>query len=61
MLEGHYKKVQLLRWHPTAGYTMATASLDQTIKIWDIEREKSTLELDIGAHCYTMNWNNNGS
>jgi len=35
-LKGHEKKVILCKWHPTADLTMATASADGTVKIWDV-------------------------
>jgi coronin-1B/1C/6 len=36
-LRGHEKKVTLLRFHPTAANVLATASFDNTVKLWDIE------------------------
>jgi len=44
-LMGHGKKVSLLKFHPTAEFLMATGSIDQSIKIWDVQNEKSVLEL----------------
>lgn len=37
-LVGHRKKVQLLRFHPTASNVLASTSADYTVKTWDIER-----------------------
>mmetsp|Transcript_25307 Transcript_25307/g.70886 ORF Transcript_25307/g.70886 Transcript_25307/m.70886 type:complete len:365 (-) Transcript_25307:221-1315(-) len=36
-LEGHAKKVQLLRYHPTASNTLLSCSADLSIKVWDVE------------------------
>lgn len=36
-LDGHAKKVTLLRFHPTANNTLLSTSADATIKVWDIE------------------------
>jgi coronin-1B/1C/6 len=36
-LEGHAKKVNLIRFHPTAANTLLSASADHTVKVWDIE------------------------
>lgn len=36
-LEGHSKKVTLLRFHPTANNTLLSASGDYTVKLWDVE------------------------
>jgi len=36
-LLGHDKKVLLLKWNPVSGFNIATASMDQTIKIWDVK------------------------
>jgi len=36
-LDGHRKKVTLLRYHPTASNTLMSTSADYTVKIWDVE------------------------
>ena len=36
-LPGHSKKVQLLRFHPTANNTLLSCSGDYTVKVWDVE------------------------
>jgi WD40 repeat protein len=35
-LLGHQKSVTLAQWNPQANFTMASASMDCTVKIWDI-------------------------
>lgn len=36
-LEGHQKKVTLLRYHPTADGGLLSSSADTSVKIWDVE------------------------
>lgn len=36
-LEGHRKKVTLLRYNPTANNTLLSSSADYTVKLWDVE------------------------
>jgi len=36
-LDGHRKKVTLMRFHPTASNTILSTSADYTVKTWDIE------------------------
>jgi hypothetical protein len=39
-LRGHERKVTLLRFHPTASHLLASASADNTVKLWDVEKGK---------------------
>ena len=39
-LEGHAKKVTLIRFHPTASNTLLSSSADHTIKVWDVEAQQ---------------------
>lgn len=36
-LDGHRKKITLMRFHPTANNTLLSASADHTVKLWDVE------------------------
>lgn len=60
-LVGHMKKVNLLRYHPTASNVLASTSSDYTVKIWDIEagQELTTFE---GMHdlCQDIVWDYKG-
>jgi coronin-1B/1C/6 len=60
-MRAHSKKVMLVKWHPTAEFTLASASLDGTVKVWDIQSEKTTMDYVIGGIPWSMNWNYNGS
>ena len=48
-LKGHSKKVILLHYHPTASNMLSSASGDQTIRLWDVEKGSQTAAL-LGAH-----------
>ena len=59
-LKGHQKKVQNVVWHPNASNVIASTSYDNTIKVWDVEKQTAinTVKTD-GIHGCT--WNSNGS
>jgi coronin-1B/1C/6 len=44
-LKGHTKKVVLLHYHPTASNLLSSASADQTVRLWDVERGCQTVAL----------------
>lgn len=48
-LEGHSRKVVVLRFHPTASNVLASAGV-QTVKLWDIERGQEVRSLDEKIH-----------
>jgi len=39
VMRGHQKKITLMKWHPTTQYTIASASLDGSVKVWDVQGE----------------------
>lgn len=45
-LEGHAKKVTLLRFHPTASNTLLSSSADHTVKVWDVESGIASVSYD---------------
>jgi len=45
-LEGHTKKVTLLRFHPTAGNTLLSTAADYTVKVWDVESSAALTSFD---------------
>lgn len=53
-LQGHSRKVTLMRFHPTAANVLASTSADQTVKVWDLTKgcEINTLN---GAHEQLIN------
>jgi len=40
VLKGHSKKVMLLKWHPSAEFTLASAGQSGGVRVWDIQMEK---------------------
>lgn len=61
-LVGHQKKVNLLRYHPTASNVIASTSSDYTVKLWDIEagQELSTFE-GCPDLCHDIVWDYKGN
>jgi len=66
-LEGHAKKVHILKFHPTANNVLATASQDGSIKLWDIEAQAQALEYNPNGEVTdpvfptSFDWNADGS
>src|SRR5690554_4101073 len=61
-LEGHYKKVSSVKWHPTANNIIASASYDNTVKVWDVSKQAEAHSFDsFGDTPYSIAWNSNGS
>jgi coronin-1B/1C/6 len=62
VLEGHQKKVNIIKYNPTAKNILATASFDHLVKLWDVEAQAEVLNFDaheeVPAH---LDWNGNGS
>ncbi|KAJ3000263.1 Coronin-2B [Globomyces sp. JEL0801] len=45
-LAGHDKRVEIMAFHPTCEQVIATASIDQTIKLWNINRYEEMMTMD---------------
>jgi coronin-1B/1C/6 len=75
-LSGHRKRVDSIRFHPTANNVIASGfcefhrnfslfigSTDKTLRIWDIEagKEKFTLDGQHGDGIHSIDWNWDGS
>lgn len=60
-LVGHGKKVNLLRFHPSASNVLASTSSDYTVKLWDIEagQELSTFD-EMQDLCQDIVWDYKG-
>ncbi|KAL7486734.1 hypothetical protein ACHAW6_012334 [Cyclotella cf. meneghiniana] len=60
-LVGHAKKVNLLRFHPTANNILMSTSSDYTVKIWDIETAQNlTTFEDMTDLCQDIVWDFRG-
>jgi len=42
-MRGHSKKVLSVQWHPICNNVMSTSSIDNTVRLWDVENQKPTL------------------
>eukprot|EP00457_Paulinella_chromatophora_P001988 gb/GEZN01001991.1/.p1 GENE.gb/GEZN01001991.1/~~gb/GEZN01001991.1/.p1 ORF type:complete len:435 (+),score=73.66 gb/GEZN01001991.1/:1289-2593(+) len=61
-IQGHYKKVEFLKWNPTAENIIASASPDNMVKFWDIEEAKELESFNKEIDQPTcLSWNENGS
>jgi len=60
-LEGHQKKLSLIRWHPTANSVLASCGYDNAIKIWDVEKGKEICGDDHPDFPISIEWNEDGS
>lgn len=61
VLEGHTRKVLVIRWNKTAKNILASAGGDYTVKIWDVEKQTCNISLDsITEFVQSMDWNYNG-
>lgn len=59
-LDGHRKKVTLIRFHPTASNTMLSSSADYTVKTWDIEAGTAISSLETSNLTQDIIWDVRG-
>jgi coronin-1B/1C/6 len=61
-LSGHQRKVNVVRFHPSAEHVLATGSADNFLKIWDAEKglDKTSVE-DHPGMILDVVWNYDGS
>jgi len=61
-LTGHQRKINVVRFHPSAEHVVATGSADNFLKIWDAEKgmDKTSIE-DHPAMILDVVWNYDGS
>jgi coronin-1B/1C/6 len=61
-MEGHEKKVQFVRWNPTANNILASAASDNTVRVWDVENSRQALAFtEFGDLPQSCEWNGDGS
>ncbi|KAA0720285.1 Coronin-1C Coronin-3 [Triplophysa tibetana] len=62
VLEGHSKRVGIIKWHPTARNILLTAGSDNLIIIWNVGTGESLITMDEHPDLiYNVSWNYNGS
>jgi coronin-1B/1C/6 len=61
-MSGHQRKINVVRFHPTAEHVVATGGGDNFVKIWDAEKgvDKTSIE-DHPAMILDVIWNYDGS
>jgi len=59
-LLGHSKKVLSLRWHNSVENLLASASIDNTIKIWDVNEGKAAYSFNFANSATSMQWKPDG-
>ncbi|KAJ3215308.1 Coronin-2B [Dinochytrium kinnereticum] len=59
-LAGHEKRVDVIRFHPTVGGIVLSASMDGSIKIWDVESIQDRITLSVpneaASHCMCFDY-----
>jgi len=61
-LEGHSKKVAIIRFNPTANNILASAAHDSFVKIWDIEAQSEAQHIEEHKDIiFSLDWNADGS
>ena len=45
-MTGHNDKPNIVKYHPTAKGVLASAAMDLTIKIWDVDKAKDLITLN---------------
>lgn len=60
-LDGHLKKVLNCKFHPTANNVLGTASADNTVKMWDVEKQAEIASVDFPDNPFGFDFNTDGS
>lgn len=61
-LRGHSRKLIFAKFHPSADYTIASASADTTVRVWDISNQKCAATYEDGnTQATSLEWSFNGS
>ena len=61
-MKGHQKSVLGLQWHRIAENTLASYSQDNTIRVWDVENQKSTMVFsEMAKQPTSMRWSPDGA
>jgi len=61
-LEGHGKKVAIIRFHPTANNILASGGHDSLFKVWDIEAQAEAINFEDHTDIIlSFDWNADGS
>lgn len=59
--KGHTDSVDQLCWHPKSTETLATASLDKTVRIWDTRKSTATSTINTKGENINICWSPDGT
>ena len=59
-LVGHGKKVNLVRYHPTASNVLLSSSADCTVKVWDVEKSEAITTASVPDLTHDVVWDFKG-
>jgi coronin-1B/1C/6 len=59
-LDGHSKKVTLMRFHPSAANTLLSAGADHVVKVWDIEGQAAVVNFQVKDLTQDIVWDVRG-
>lgn len=63
IIEAHTRKITTFEWHPTVESLLVSASVDSTVKLWDVTGSgEPSLTIDnIGGNVLNMQWSQMGN
>eukprot|EP01087_Luapelamoeba_hula_P012555 TRINITY_DN3504_c1_g1_i2.p1 TRINITY_DN3504_c1_g1~~TRINITY_DN3504_c1_g1_i2.p1 ORF type:complete len:959 (+),score=181.75 TRINITY_DN3504_c1_g1_i2:34-2910(+) len=61
VLRGHKRRVDALRWNPTAEGILASGSMDKSIRVWDVKTQTEKYVHEFPDAVFSLDWNYNGS
>ncbi|KAL9973088.1 hypothetical protein ACROYT_G019500 [Oculina patagonica] len=62
VLKGHSDKPNIVRYHPTARGVLASSALDNTVKIWDIDKARDLITLNGHTEqVFSLCWKTDGT
>ena len=61
ILKGHLKKIPFMNFNPNVSDCLLSSSFDNTIKIWDLNKAKEFISIELPATPSSTFWNENGS
>lgn len=62
VLKGHNDKPNIVKYHPTAKGVLASAAMDLTIKIWNVDKAKDLITLNgLTDSVFSLSWKPDGT
>jgi coronin-1B/1C/6 len=60
-LAGHSKKVMNIKWHNSVEGLLASSSIDNTVKVWDVNQGKCAYTFNFKSNSTSLQWNPKGN